>query len=143
MTDNEIMEALEHCSKCIYGNCPECPMYEVDGCDSELMKRALDLVKRQQAEIDKLHEVIFKKEDLMQMLHAEHQAVYDELVSSERKHGEWIAVPSSDMSTGKAYECSECGKFRFGVRLSPYCQECGAKMDGERKADNGDINTKS
>lgn len=51
----------------------------------------------------------------------------------ERKHGTWIAVPSSDMSTGKAYKCSECGKFRFGSRLPPYCQECGAKMDGERK----------
>ena len=50
----------------------------------------------------------------------------------EVKHGEWIAVPSSDMSTGKAYKCSECGKFRFGVRLPPYCQECGAKMDGEK-----------
>lgn len=48
----------------------------------------------------------------------------------EVKHGEWIAVPSSDMSTGKAYKCSECGKFRFGCRLPPYCQECGVKMDG-------------
>ncbi len=48
----------------------------------------------------------------------------------EVKHGEWIAVPSSDMSTGKAYKCSECGKFRYGCRLPPYCQECGAKMDG-------------
>ena len=46
------------------------------------------------------------------------------------KHGEWIAVPSSDMSTGKAYKCSECQKMRYGVRLPPYCQECGAKMDG-------------
>ncbi len=50
----------------------------------------------------------------------------------EVKHGEWIAVPSSDMSTGKAYKCSECDKFRFGCRLPPYCQECGAKMDGKK-----------
>lgn len=46
----------------------------------------------------------------------------------EVKHGEWIAVPSSDMSTGKAYKCSECQKMRYGVRLPPYCQECGADM---------------
>lgn len=26
------------------------------------------------------------------------------------KYGRWIAVPSSDMVTGKAYECSECKK---------------------------------
>ena len=49
----------------------------------------------------------------------------------EVRHGEWIAVPSSDMSTGKAYKCSECQKMRYGVRLPPYCQECGAKMDGK------------
>lgn len=48
----------------------------------------------------------------------------------EVKNGEWIAVPSSDMSTGKAYKCSNCEKMRYGVRLPPYCQECGAKMDG-------------
>lgn len=50
---------------------------------------------------------------------------------AEVRHGEWIAVPSSDMSTGKAYKCSECKKMRYGVRLPPYCQECGAKMDGK------------
>ena len=45
------------------------------------------------------------------------------------KHGYWIPVPSSDMSTGKAYKCSECKIMRYGCRLPPYCQECGAKMD--------------
>ena len=55
----------------------------------------------------------------------------------EVKHGYWMPVPSSDMSTGKAYKCSECDKMRYGCRLPPYCQECGAKMDGERKCDNG------
>ena len=56
----------------------------------------------------------------------------------EVKRGKWIPVPSSDMSTGKAYKCSECDKMRYGCRLPPYCQECGAKMDGERKCDNGE-----
>lgn len=50
---------------------------------------------------------------------------------AEVRHGEWIAVPSSDMSTGKAFKCSKCQKMRYGVRLPPYCQECGAKMDGK------------
>ena len=52
----------------------------------------------------------------------------------EAKHGEWLAVPSSDMSTGKAYKCSECQKMRYGVRLPPYCQECGANMGGGKNA---------
>ena len=43
-------------------------------------------------------------------------------------HGEWIAVPSSDMATGKAYKCSVCKSMRYGVRLPSYYQKCGAKM---------------
>ena len=45
-------------------------------------------------------------------------------------HGRWIAVPSSDMMTGKAYKCSECNKMRYGSFMPNYCQNCGAKMDG-------------
>jgi hypothetical protein len=45
-------------------------------------------------------------------------------------HGRWVAVPSSDMMTGKAYKCSECGKMRYGSFVPNFCQNCGAKMDG-------------
>ena len=48
-------------------------------------------------------------------------------------YGWWIPVPSSDMMTGKAYKCSECNKMRYGSFMPNYCQNCGAKMDGERK----------
>ena len=57
------------------------------------------------------------------------------------KHGWWIAVPSSDMATGKAYKCSECKKMRYGSFMPNYCSHCGAKMDlgedhhGEEKDD--------
>ena len=43
-------------------------------------------------------------------------------------HGEWIHVPSSDMATGKAYECNNCKKMRYGSFLPPFCQMCGADM---------------
>lgn len=46
-------------------------------------------------------------------------------------HGRWIHVPSSDMMTGKAYKCSECNKMRYGSFMPNYCQNCGAKMDGD------------
>lgn len=46
------------------------------------------------------------------------------------RRGRWIAVPSSDMMTGKAYKCSECNKMRYGSFMPNYCQNCGAKMDG-------------
>ena len=54
---------------------------------------------------------------------------------AEVAHGQWIAVPSSDMMTAKAYKCSECGKMRYGSFMPNYCQNCGTKMDGG--ADNG------
>ena len=43
-------------------------------------------------------------------------------------HGEWIHVPSSDLATGRAYECSNCKKMRYGSFLPPFCQMCGADM---------------
>ena len=49
------------------------------------------------------------------------------------KHGRWIAVPSSDRATGKAYKCSECDKMRYGSFMPNYCQICGAKMDLEEE----------
>ena len=38
-------------------------------------------------------------------------------------HGEWIHVPSSDMATGKAYECSNCKKCDM-VRLCHHSVKC-------------------
>ena len=48
----------------------------------------------------------------------------------EVRHGSWVRVESSDMATGIACICSECKKMRYGSWLPPYCQMCGAKMDG-------------
>ena len=66
----------------------------------------------------------------------ENQAKYIESLNiNEVVHGHWVAVPSSDMMTGKAYKCSECKKMRYGSFMPNYCQNCGAKMDGGN--DNG------
>lgn len=84
MTDNEIIKALECCT--FKGGCLDCPLYvpeQTGSCVKRVFINALDLINRQKAEIEKLQEVIFKKEDLMQTLHTEHQAVYDELVSAK------------------------------------------------------------
>ena len=54
MTDNEIIKALECCNT---GNdCANCPlMRRTDiNCGDTLKKEALDLIKRQQAEIEKV-----------------------------------------------------------------------------------------
>ena len=55
MTDNEIIKALECCKELI---CKDCPIFPnstpVLLCKSRLEKEALDLIKRQQAEIEEL-----------------------------------------------------------------------------------------
>lgn len=48
---------------------------------------------------------------------------------SLRSHGRWIAVPSSDMMTGKAYKCSQCNVMRWGAHRLNFCPYCGAKME--------------
>lgn len=56
MTDKEIIQQLETCT--YYPNCPECPYYEKSDiaheCMVGVMRKAYDLIKRQQAEIDRL-----------------------------------------------------------------------------------------
>ncbi len=55
MTDNEIIKALE-CCKSMVTSCEECPMH-IEGVichEYELNEKALDIIKRQQAEIERL-----------------------------------------------------------------------------------------
>ena len=52
----------------------------------------------------------------------------------EVRHGEWITPKCRDADDWK--ECSRCGycfDVSVGHKPTPYCPECGAKMDGERK----------
>ena len=56
MNDADIIKALECCF--VNENCTNCPCYEnrfsVYACETEIPKQALDLIKRQQAEIERL-----------------------------------------------------------------------------------------
>ena len=57
MTDEQIVEALKYCSK---GEtiCFMCPLYnKTDHCVDMLAKNALDLINRQQAEIERLEKI--------------------------------------------------------------------------------------
>ena len=93
MTDNEIIKALECClSSNDLIACWKCPAVKLNICcdgstkiSNGIVNSVLDLIIRQQAEIEKLQTVIFKKEDLMQLLHKEHQQTVDEL---QRKNAE-------------------------------------------------------
>ena len=56
MTDNEIIKALECCLKgCNAEGCEDCPLYEkVEDCEIEIPIIALDLINRQNSEIERL-----------------------------------------------------------------------------------------
>ena len=65
MTDKEIIKALECCTK---GNtsdvCADCPLRTTDICTEEengVLKLALDLNNRQQAEIERLEQELFDR----------------------------------------------------------------------------------
>lgn len=55
---------------------------------------------------------------------------------AEVKHGHWIEhIVKPDWLEDDVevyYNCSECGTSHWSI-TPPYCPECGAKMDGERK----------
>lgn len=53
MTDNEIIEALDKCAS-IGESCEGCPFYEYIDCDTRLKECFHDLIKRKDAEIDRL-----------------------------------------------------------------------------------------
>jgi hypothetical protein len=57
MTDREIIQALELCDKDPF-YCVNCPFYKNRFCRKELKEKSLDLINRQQAEIEKLEGAI-------------------------------------------------------------------------------------
>lgn len=55
MSDNEIIKALECCIKTQCENCCNCgSWHEQWNCMTDIMKKALDLINRQKAEIERL-----------------------------------------------------------------------------------------
>lgn len=47
------------------------------------------------------------------------------------KHGHWIDTGRADYYLNKEYRCSCCNSVDY--LCSPYCYNCGAKMDSEQK----------
>ena len=54
MEDNEIIKALECCSKPVGENCKECPLHLADCLNVNIEGLALDLINRLQAENERL-----------------------------------------------------------------------------------------
>ena len=52
-------------------------------------------------------------------------------VDASVKHGQWIDTGRADYYLNKEYRCSCCNSVDY--LCSPYCYNCGAKMDGVEK----------
>lgn len=64
MTDKDIIKALECCANATHKDCKNCPLFVVDGCVKTMSTNALDLIKRQQAEIEQWKEEANKYQTL-------------------------------------------------------------------------------
>ena len=54
MADNEIIKALECCNSIDSKHCKPCPLFTDTLCNVTLRNKSLDLINRQQAEIERL-----------------------------------------------------------------------------------------
>ena len=79
MTDKEIIKALECCGD-PDSNCVECPIKADRRCNEHLANYALDLINRQQAEIEKLKEEIQITKDAYTMLQTKNEIIKSEAI---------------------------------------------------------------
>ena len=68
MTDNEIIKALEYCQSETTENCNKCPLVFKGACQQECLRKAFDLINRQQAEIEKQRIMLEAIEDAVNPL---------------------------------------------------------------------------
>ena len=71
MTDNDIIKALECCSKPVGEDCKECPLTAQDCLKVDIEKLALDLINRQKAEIEEQDQAIVNALKRMGQIRAE------------------------------------------------------------------------
>lgn len=103
MTDNEIVKALEICSG--GGNCRDCP-YDQTGCEFE--KDALDLIKRQKAEIERLKEAYAVYEETTGLKWAKTEAIKEFVEKLKADASSIVAVENGrELYETKYYQISE------------------------------------
>lgn len=78
MTDKEIIQALECCRDKIFKGCDNCPMDEDNDCIEIVCANAVDLINRQQAEIEGLQKTLENRKEADRIaLEAYEQLLYE------------------------------------------------------------------
>ena len=96
MTDNEIIKALECCKEAkLQKDCLDlkCPLSTEYGCNfeqEELRNKALDLINRQNEEIEKLSNCVVMQEKLLKENEKRIESVVENIIADEKLKAEAI-----------------------------------------------------
>lgn len=101
MNYEEIIKALECCGN-PYSICAECPIKDDHGCNEQLAKYALDIINRQQMEIDRLKNEIQTTKDAYTMLQTKNEIIKFEAIKEFAERLKEIVKFTDD-----TYECWE------------------------------------
>lgn len=109
MTDNDISKALEYCSKQgITSECEKCKVKK--GCRAELIAKALDLINRQKAEIERLREEneikSQKRANIFEIVNAYDKGRFKAVLEFNGKLKLLIIdIPQKDLRYANVFEC--------------------------------------
>ena len=83
MTDNEIIKALECCSK--HNCCNECPNFHTlcEGDSTVMVRKALDLINRQKAEIERLNSCVKSEDEIRAIMKDQMTPMVCEIVNEQ------------------------------------------------------------
>ena len=100
MTDNEIKKALECCVGDNDGkNCFDCPLWEIDDCQEQLLLDALDIINRPQAKVIKEQNKNSKLRNERNRLQAEVERLKDTLnatIAGQETFQRYIATAKAE-----------------------------------------------
>ena len=107
MTDKEFMKALECCSA-EYIACKECPLNGKPFCERCIIENAIDLINRQQAEIERLESIISTDNQLIKSLNKCYEISKDEAIKE-------FAERFDDVLVGMRDEYAHFGRPEYGL----------------------------
>lgn len=130
MENTELIKGLRWCADesicCDDFSGEKCPYFDEkkDSCSvDEILHAAADALEAAEKRIAELEAQNELKDGTITAMATD----IGKLRAQMPKEGEWIDIDGTMFA-----ECSVCGKRHYGC-TTPYCDMCGAKMDGERK----------
>ena len=129
LTDKEIIKALECCgtATCISNSCPYEKIHDIPTCTTKLTRDALDLINRQQAEIDELkHE----REVLIEDIHHSADQTNEQMEEIEKLNVELVGMRDACKSYKMHYDNAQAELERLTINMNAF--GLGMKREKER-----------